>query len=118
LEGPGALDGGGVVAGRLVDVVGAAVAGDRALVGAGGPVGAPVVDDVVLDERVPGPAVQRQVRVAGRVEAARVRHGPASAGVPALAGHEVAGVAPRGAVVAAGAEVHGDRALGVGPERV
>ena len=118
LEGLGALDRRGVHARRDVDVVGAAVAGDGALVGAGRPVGAPVVDDVVLDERVRRPAVQRQVGVAGRAEGAGVGHAAAGAGAPALAGDEVAGVLPRRAVVAAGAEVHRDGAGGVGPERV
>ena len=111
VEGLGAFDGRGVVPRRLVDVVRAAVAGDGALVRSRGPVGAPVVDDVVLDERVRRPPVEGQVGVAGRVEAARVGHGPAAAVAPALAGDEVAGVAPGGAVVAAGAQGHGDRAL-------
>src|SRR5690606_29747106 len=118
VEGPGALDGGGVVPRRLVDVVGATVRSDRAHVRTRGPVGAPVLHDVVLDERVPRPSVEGQVGVTGRVEAARVGHGPAPTGVPAFTGDEVPGVPPAGAVIAAGPQGHGDRAGSVGPERI
>src|SRR5690606_14025547 len=118
LERPGALDGGRVVPPGLVDVVRAAVGGDCALVGAGGPVGAPALDDVVLDQRVPGPAVQREVGVARRVEGGVVGHGPPPAGGPALTGDKVPGVPPLGAVAAARVEGHRDGPGRVGPERV
>src|SRR6185312_11359844 len=118
VERGGALDRRGVVPGRLVDVVGAAVAGDGALVGAGGPVAAPVVGDVVLDQRIGGPAVQGQVAVAGGVEAAGVGHRLTSAGAPALAGDEVPGVAPGRAVGAGCSQRHGDRSGAIGPEGV
>lgn len=64
-KGGGALDAGRVDALRLVDVVGAVVAGDRAqLVGAGGGVvAAEGLNHVVLDQRVGGPAVDGQVAV-------------------------------------------------------
>src|SRR5690606_24320200 len=75
-----ALDRRGVVAHRPVDVVGAAVGGDGALVVARGPVGAPVVDHVVLDQRAAGPSVQREVGVAGRGERPRVGHGASGPG--------------------------------------
>lgn len=65
-EGGGALDGGLVDARGLVDVVGAAVRGDAAEAGGarGRVVGAEVLDDVVLDERVGRPAVHGEVAVA------------------------------------------------------
>src|SRR5690606_15899300 len=109
LERGGADDGRGVDPRRLVDVIRTTVTGDRAPERPGGPEGAPVVDDVVLHERVRRPAVEGQIRVALRVEAAGVGHGPGCAGAPALTEDEVAGVAPRGAVVAARTHGHGDR---------
>lgn len=65
LEGGGPLDGGGVGARRLVQVVGAAVGGDAAL-GLGARrgarvVGAEVLEDVVLDQGGGGPAVDAEV---------------------------------------------------------
>lgn len=66
LEGFGAFDGGSVGASADVDVVGAAVGGDLALLGcaAGGVVCAEGFDDVVLDEGVLAPAVEGEVAVA------------------------------------------------------
>jgi hypothetical protein len=65
LEGLGAVDGGGVGAGALEDLVGAAVNidGSLALSAAGGVVGAEGLDDVILDERALGPAVDGEVAV-------------------------------------------------------
>src|SRR5690606_34247527 len=118
VEGARALDGGGVVPRRLVDVVRAAVAVHGAAVLAGGPVAAPVVDDVVLHQRVRRPAVEAAVAVARGVEVAAVADRPAPAVAPALAGDEVAAVGPLGAVTAAAVERHGDGAAAVRPERV
>lgn len=66
LEGLGALDGWLVVTGGLVEIVDGAADGDGTLAGSagGGVVGAKVLDDVVLDEWVLGPAVDGEVRVA------------------------------------------------------
>ncbi|CAM5234658.1 hypothetical protein SFUMM280S_08242 [Streptomyces fumanus] len=118
VEGLGPLHRRRVVPRRLVNVVRTAVTGDRPHQRPRRPERVPVVHDVVLDQRVRRPSVQREVGVPGRVERPRVRHGPAPAVGPALAGHEVAGVAPGGAVVPARAERHGDRARGVRPEGV
>lgn len=65
LEGLGAVNRGGVGAGGLEDLVGAAVNidGSLALSAAGGVVGAEGLDDVVLDERALGPAVDGEVAV-------------------------------------------------------
>lgn len=66
LEGLGAFNGWGVGSSAHVDVVGAAVGGDLALLGcaAGGVVCAEGFDDVVLDEGVLAPAVEGEVAVA------------------------------------------------------
>src|SRR6185312_9166355 len=113
-----ALDRGFVGPGRLVQVVGAAVAVDGAELGGArtGVVVAVVVDDVVLDQWVRGPSVERQVAVAVAVPGAGVGHGVARAGVPAGAGDDVLrrGV-PGEAVVAARAQRHGG-AAGLLPE--
>jgi hypothetical protein len=77
-DGPVLVEGAGALDGRLVDAlgagdgVGAAVLGDGAELGGlrRGVVVAEGLDDVVLDERVPGPAVDGQVAVALWVEAA------------------------------------------------
>lgn len=67
-EGRGALDGRLVDALVLVDVVGRAVAvhGAQQGVAAAGVVGE-VLHDVVLDQRVRGPAIDTHVRISGRV---------------------------------------------------
>lgn len=66
LKGPGAINGWLVGAGRLSDLVRGAVRGDGTLVLRlrRRVVGAEVLDDVVLDKRVAGPAVDGKVRVA------------------------------------------------------
>lgn len=72
VEGRRALDAGRVGAHDLVDVVGSAVAGHAAQLGArgAGVVRAVGLDHVVLDERRRGPAVECEQRVAAGVEAA------------------------------------------------
>lgn len=77
LEGLGAVDGGLVGALGLGDLVRGAVGGERALDGGlrGGIVGAEVLDDVVFDQRVAGPAVDGEVRVAVGVVGAGVGDG-------------------------------------------
>lgn len=66
VKGSSAVDRGLVDTSRLVDAVGSAIAGEGAHLGSTGRgvVGAKVLDDVVLDERAPGPAVDGKVRVA------------------------------------------------------
>lgn len=66
VEGLGAVDGGLVDTLGLGDLVGRAVGSDAALDGSlrGWVVGAEVLNDVVLDERVAGPAVDGEVGVA------------------------------------------------------
>ncbi len=83
LEGRGTLDRGLVGAGRLVDVVDGAVRGDAAELGGarGGVVGAEVLDDVVLDQGVLGPAVDREVGVAVGAVATRVVDGAKEGGL-------------------------------------
>lgn len=77
LEGLGALDRRRVGARANVDVVGCAVARNLALLlaAAGGVVRAERLNDVVLDQRVLGPAVQREVAVALGAIGARVLDG-------------------------------------------
>ena len=120
VEGGGAIDGRLVVAGGLVDVVGGAVGGDGSeTLGTGRRVvGAKVLDDVVLDERVAGPAVDGEVAVARGVEGARVGDGASGTGVPALATDKVANVLPVHRVGTAVAVVVVDVAAAVGPEGV
>lgn len=74
VEGPGTVNGGLVVTGGLVEVVSATVGVDSALVGgsAAGVVGAVGLDNVVLDERVAGPAVDGEVTVTLEVDVATV----------------------------------------------
>lgn len=78
VERRGALDGRFVHALRLVNVVGSAVRGDRALLGGarGRVVGTEALDDVVLDERVGGPTVDGEVTVADGGIVAREGDGP------------------------------------------
>lgn len=66
LEGPGALDGRLVVAGRDKDVIVAAIRVDGALplCTAGRVVGAVRLNNIVLNERVAGPAVDGEVAIA------------------------------------------------------
>jgi hypothetical protein len=67
-----------VGAGRLQDVVGGAINGDRALGGRGrrGIVITEALNNVVLDQRVGGPAIDGKVAVAVGAEASRVGDGP------------------------------------------
>lgn len=69
VEGLGAIDGGLVDALGLRDLVGGAVGGYGALDGGlrGGVVGAEVLDDVVFDQGVAGPAVDGEVGVTAGV---------------------------------------------------
>ena len=78
------LDAGLVDARALGDGVGAAVLGEGAEVGGArrGVVGAEGFHNVVLDQRVLGPAVDGQVAIARGVEAAREVDGAGRAGVP------------------------------------
>lgn len=78
-----ALDARGVGAGRLVDVIGTAIAGHCAqlLAGRARVVRAVRLDDVVLDQRGGGPAVQRDERVAGGVDASAVVDGAVCGGL-------------------------------------
>jgi len=71
---------------RLVNVIRAAVTGDAAfaLRPLAGVVAAEVLDDVVLDERLLGPAVEGQVRVALRVVRALILDRLVAARIPAL----------------------------------
>lgn len=80
LKGPGAINGGLVGAGRLSDLVGRAVRGDSTLVLGLGRwvVGAEVLNDVVLDKGVAGPAVDGKVGVAIVVVSTRVGDGTVS----------------------------------------
>lgn len=103
------------------DVVGAAVRDNSTLLGGtrGRVVSAEALDDVVLDERVLGPAVDAQVGVAIRVVGACERDGASSAWIPALASDEVALVAGPGDCVLATSFVGvRDIALPIGPEAV
>lgn len=77
LEGLSTVDGRLVDTGALEDVVVAAVDVDGALAGGAGRgvVGTEVLDDVVFDERVAGPSVDREVRVAVEVVLAGVVDG-------------------------------------------
>lgn len=77
-------DAGLVDARALGDGVGATVLGEGAEVGRArrGVVGAKGLDNVVLDQRVLGPAVDGQVAVARGVEATREVNGAGRAGVP------------------------------------
>ena len=65
LKGRGSLDGGLVGTGGLEDIIRSTIDGDGALLGggAGWVVAAVALDDVVLDERVGGPAVEGNVAV-------------------------------------------------------
>ena len=73
VEGSGSLDRGRVHASALVDVVGRAIGGYGALVAetAARVVRAEALDDVVLDEGVGGPAVNRQI-ARSQADAARI----------------------------------------------
>lgn len=78
LEGLSALDGRCIGSGRRVDVVGASVGGNGAFVrsSAAGVIRAVGLDNVVLDQRGGGPAVNAQITVSAGVEGARVLDRP------------------------------------------
>lgn len=78
IEGGRALDARLVDALRAVDVVRGPVAGDGPKTGSArtGVVGAEVLDNVVLDQRIGGPPVDREVRIAVGGVGARVRNVP------------------------------------------
>jgi len=78
IEGRGALNGRRVHTSGLVNLIGAAVALDAADLGgaAGGVVVAVTFDDVVLDKRVLGPAIEGKVAVSAGIEVAAVGDGP------------------------------------------
>src|SRR5690606_12186481 len=108
-----AFDRGCVLAQAAAHVVGGAIALEAAVVhpalAAGGVVGAVAFDHVVLDQRIAGPAVERQVGVLAVVDAvvARVVDHPRPAGVPALAANPVVGaVVPLRAVAPARMQRH------------
>ena len=78
LKGLGSVNGGLIRASRDVDVIGPAVGRDGALVlpPAAGVVGTVGLNDVVLDQGAPCPAIDGQVSVATRAERAAVVDGP------------------------------------------
>ena len=120
LKGRGAVDGGLVGAGGLEDVVDAAVDGDGALEGGGGGgvVGPEGLDNVVLNQRAAGPAVDGEVAVSVGAEGSGVGDRPnllarcyddvgsadllCLSWVPSLSCDEVALAAPGHGVLAAG----------------
>lgn len=119
LEGRSSIDTWLVGACRLVDIIGAPVTLDRTLLAStrGRVVGAVALDDVILDERVACPAVERDIRVYARcVPGSGVVYDLGTSWVPALAGHEVSDVVPGYAVLAAIFVVVGYRALIIRPE--
>ena len=102
-EGTGSLNGWLVVAHRLEDVVGAPIDVDGALLLSSRRrvVAAPGLDDVVLDEGVLGPAVERNVGVLRcGIPGTRVGNGAGCSGLPSLSGNKVANVVPGGGVFA------------------
>jgi hypothetical protein len=123
----------------LVNIVRATVGGHSALVGepTGRIVGAEVLGDVVLDERVRRPAVHGEVRIARRRVVGTVADGPVTqhkmsdsvwennasnllgrSRVPTLPGDEVAAVLPGNTVLARGTVGVRDSSSTVGPERI
>lgn len=77
LEGLGTLDGRRIGSGADVDIIGCAVASNFALLlaAAGGVVRAERLNDVVLDQGILGPAVQREVAVTLGAVGSRVLDG-------------------------------------------
>jgi hypothetical protein len=120
LKGRGAIDGRLVGTSSLGNLVRRAISGDGALVlGVGRRVvGAEVLNDVVLDERVAGPAVDGEVRVAVGAVGTRVGDGTGRSRVPSLSSNEVAARAPLDAVGSAGAVGVGSLGAIVGPPGV
>jgi hypothetical protein len=120
LKGRGAIDRRLVGTGSLRNLVVAAVNVDRTLVlGVGRRVvGTKVLNDIVLDERVAGPAVDGKVRVAVGAVVARVGDGTGRSGVPSLSSDEVATRAPGDAVGSSVAVGVGDLGATVSPPGV
>src|SRR5690606_14596432 len=81
---------------RAIDVVRAAVARHSAheAGSAGRAPRAPAIDDVVLDKRIGRPPIERQIRIAVRVERAGIGHRATAARIPALTSDPVVDVAP------------------------
>ena len=144
LESLVAIDAGRVVAGRPANVIGAVVAVHLAEgLGVGrGVVGAEVLDNVVLDEGVPHPAVDSEVAVAVRLVVTRVFDAPvqllgvpmftsvclllkrvsyspfSQTRVPSLAADKVAPRLPLNAVAATSEVGVSGRRRAVGPPRI
>lgn len=120
LEGLGALNGRLVHTGALCDLVAGAIHGEGALVGRlrRRVVVAEVLDDVVLDQRTGGPAVDGEVGVSLRVVCAGVGDGLVISGLPSLSTDEVAARLPVHGVCTTGLVGVGDIGTAVGPERV
>lgn len=87
LERASSINGRLVGAGRDVDIVLSTVAGEAALVlgPAAGVVGSIRLNDVVLNKRVAGPAVDGKIAIAARVEGATIVDGPEKSAVPVQA---------------------------------
>ena len=139
-EGRGALNGRSILTRSLVDLVGGAVALDGAELGSpgGGIVVAVLLNDVVFDEGVLGPAVERDIAVAVALPLTAVGDSPgntmmlvacglqdvsiriilSTAGVPSLSGDEVVAVSPLHTVLATVAIGVFDITTAVGPEGV
>ena len=75
LKGRCSLDGGCVGTGCLINLVSTAVTGNGAFIckASAGVVGAEVLGDIVLDQRVGGPAVDREIAVAAGLIVGRER---------------------------------------------
>ncbi|KAI6749554.1 hypothetical protein HG530_014968 [Fusarium avenaceum] len=118
LEGLVALDGRSVGTGADVDVVDGTIDGDLTLLaGAGrGVVGAEALNDVVLNQRVAGPAVDGKVAVAVGLSGWDIL--PGSTLAPSLSTDVVTVSAPLHAELASVAVGIGDGAGSIGPEGV
>jgi hypothetical protein len=121
LEGRRAVDRRLVDAGSLIDIISSAIRLNRALLRRSGRrvVRAIRLNDVVLDKGIARPAIERNVAVdASGIPGPRVVDDLSTAGIPALAGYEVAHVGPLDAVFAARLVVVVDGTFAVGPEGV
>jgi hypothetical protein len=120
LEGLGTIDARRICASCGCDLVAGTVGGDGSLdLGLGGGViAAEVLNDVVLDERVAGPAVDGKVGVAVVLVGSRVGDGARGTSLPALATNSVAARLPADAVLALGTVGVGSLGTVVGPPGV
>jgi len=120
VEGRGALDGGLVYTDGVVNVIGTAIGGNGAK--ARGPtarvIGSEVLDDVVLDERARGPAVNGEVPIAGGVEGPAVVYHLGASGVPADTSDDVLGGCGPAEAVLASVDVHGGAGIVLHPQGV